>query len=144
MPSQLLPSCFRRGKRPKAAGVVIKKMNPRKPVSNFKRLKERRRELRSTLTTAEAALWKCLQRAQLDGKKFRRQHSIGPYVLDFYALSAGSLSNSTASVTLVFWALKLTSKEPIMSTVLTSAFSASRTDGFSRTSKLCSNQFGRI
>lgn len=36
------------------------------------------------MTTAEAALWKCLQRAQLDGKKFRRQHSIGPYVLDFY------------------------------------------------------------
>lgn len=29
-------------------------------------------------------LWKHLQRSQLNGKKFRRQHSVGPYVLDFY------------------------------------------------------------
>lgn len=47
-------------------------------------LKQRRSELRNALTPAEAVLWKSLQRSQLDGKKFRRQHSIGPYVLDFY------------------------------------------------------------
>jgi very-short-patch-repair endonuclease len=43
-----------------------------------------RRELRAQLTSAEAALWKHLQRSQLDGRKFRRQHGVGPYVLDFY------------------------------------------------------------
>ncbi len=59
-------------------------MNPRKPASNFKQLKGRRTGLRNALTSAEAVLWKSLQRSQLDGKKFRRQHSIGPYVLDFY------------------------------------------------------------
>jgi very-short-patch-repair endonuclease len=36
------------------------------------------------LTTAEAVLWKNLQGSRLDGKKFRRQHSVGKYVLDFY------------------------------------------------------------
>ena len=53
-------------------------------VNNLKRLEGRRRELRSNLTPAEAMLWKALQRSQLQGRKFRRQHSVGPYVLDFY------------------------------------------------------------
>jgi very-short-patch-repair endonuclease len=43
-----------------------------------------RRSLRAQLTTAEAALWRHLQRSQLEGRKFRRQHGVGPYVLDFY------------------------------------------------------------
>ena len=29
-------------------------------------------------------MWKNLQGSRLDGKKFRRQHSVGKYVLDFY------------------------------------------------------------
>ena len=29
-------------------------------------------------------MWSLLKNAQLDGRKFRRQHSAGPYVLDFY------------------------------------------------------------
>ena len=53
-------------------------------IHNVKRLTSRRKALRSELTHAEAALWKCLQRSQLAGKKFRRQHGIGPYVVDFY------------------------------------------------------------
>lgn len=43
-----------------------------------------RRALRAQLTSAEAALWRHFQRSQLDGRKFRRQHSVGRYVLDFY------------------------------------------------------------
>ncbi|WP_022822323.1 endonuclease domain-containing protein [Hymenobacter norwichensis] len=43
-----------------------------------------RRTLRSNLTPAEASLWKALQRSQLAGRKFRRQHGIGPYIVDFY------------------------------------------------------------
>ncbi len=54
---------------------------------NIPALKENRRKLRSNLTPAEAALWKILQRSQLDGRKFRRQHSVGPYILDFYCPS---------------------------------------------------------
>ena len=53
-------------------------------IHNREPLKSRRRELRHSLTPAEASLWKSLQRSQLCGKKFRRQHSVGNYILDFY------------------------------------------------------------
>ena len=53
-------------------------------LDNDKSFKTLRRKLRSNLTPAEAVLWKRLQNRQLAGRKFRRQHSIGPYVLDFY------------------------------------------------------------
>lgn len=36
------------------------------------------------MTEAEIVLWKYLKGFQLDGKKFRRQHSFGNYILDFY------------------------------------------------------------
>ena len=54
------------------------------PVHNIKSLKSTRKALRDSLTPAEAILWKNLQRSQLEGMKFRRQHSIGKYVVDFY------------------------------------------------------------
>ena len=47
-------------------------------------LKERSRVLRRRQTRVEAILWKNLRRRHLEGKKFRRQHSIGPYIVDFY------------------------------------------------------------
>ncbi|HLT47587.1 MAG TPA: endonuclease domain-containing protein [Rubricoccaceae bacterium] len=43
-----------------------------------------RRHLRTHGTPAEAALWTLLRNRQLHGRRFRRQHSVGPYVLDFY------------------------------------------------------------
>ena len=54
------------------------------PIHNRKALKARRRELRHNLTPAEAVLWKAIQRSKLEGRKFRRQHSVGSYILDFY------------------------------------------------------------
>jgi very-short-patch-repair endonuclease len=45
-----------------------------------------RRALRATLTTAERILWARLRRRQLYGFKFRRQHPVGDYVLDFYCV----------------------------------------------------------
>ena len=54
---------------------------------NRKNLKERRKELRNNLTSAEATIWIHLQRKQLGGRKFRRQHSIGNYIVDFYCPS---------------------------------------------------------
>jgi very-short-patch-repair endonuclease len=56
-------------------------------IHNRKYLKYRRKELRSNLTPAEAKLWESIQNSQLDGHKFRRQHSIGNYILDFYCPS---------------------------------------------------------
>ena len=53
-------------------------------VHNVSRLKSRRRELRRELTIAEARLWNHLKNRKLRGRKFRRQDSIGPYILDFH------------------------------------------------------------
>jgi len=52
-------------------------------IHNKKELKQFRRDLRNHLTPAEAKLWTYLQKSQL-GQKFRRQHSVGSYILDFY------------------------------------------------------------
>jgi very-short-patch-repair endonuclease len=43
--------------------------------------------IRKTLTPAEASLWNLLRNSGLDGRKFRRQHSVGKYILDFYCPS---------------------------------------------------------
>ena len=63
----------------------IKKMY--KTEANRKEQKELRKSLRSHSTPAEAALWRALKGSQAGGYKFRRQHGIGPYVMDFYCPS---------------------------------------------------------
>jgi len=50
-------------------------------------LKDRRKELRNNSTPAEKLLWGMLQHSNLGGYKFRRQHSVGAYILDFYCSS---------------------------------------------------------
>ena len=52
-------------------------------IHNRKYLEPFRKDLRSNPTTAEAVLWKALKGKQT-GFKFRRQHSVGDYILDFY------------------------------------------------------------
>jgi very-short-patch-repair endonuclease len=42
------------------------------------------RGLRQTQTDAETRLWSLLRDRRLGGRKFRRQHPIPPYVVDFY------------------------------------------------------------
>lgn len=44
---------------------------------------KRARQLRRKMTLPEVLLWKIL-RTSPDGLKFRRQHPVGRYVLDFY------------------------------------------------------------
>lgn len=51
---------------------------------NRKELESRRKELRNNATQAEELLWYELRNSQLKGRKFRRQHSVGNYILDFY------------------------------------------------------------
>jgi very-short-patch-repair endonuclease len=53
-------------------------------VTNQPELKTFRTRLRKHLSPAEAAFWKVVQGSKLEGRKFRRQQSIGKYVLDFY------------------------------------------------------------
>ena len=47
-------------------------------------LLRRCRELRKNETDAEKLLWSLLRDRQLGNAKFRRQHPLGPFVLDFY------------------------------------------------------------
>ena len=47
-------------------------------------IQEYARELRNRSTEAEQKLWALLRNRQLKGKKFRRQHAIANYVVDFY------------------------------------------------------------
>jgi very-short-patch-repair endonuclease len=54
------------------------------PLRNFPQYKARRKELRNDPTAAEAILWRHLQKRQLLGRKFRRQYSIGRYIVDFF------------------------------------------------------------
>ena len=42
-----------------------------------------RRRLRSEMPDAEFRLWQKLRSGQIAGARFRRQYSIGPYVVDF-------------------------------------------------------------
>jgi very-short-patch-repair endonuclease len=44
---------------------------------------EKRRILRANMTGSEKILWEKIRNKKL-GLKFRRQYSIGPYVVDFY------------------------------------------------------------
>lgn len=53
-------------------------------IHNSINLRDNRKKLRNSLTPAEAKLWTLLKDRQLENRKFRRQHSVGPYVLDFY------------------------------------------------------------
>jgi type I restriction enzyme, R subunit len=50
------------------------------------------------MTTAESALWEALRNRKLLGTKFRRQHQIGDYVVDFYCSEARLVIECDGSV----------------------------------------------
>jgi very-short-patch-repair endonuclease len=52
-------------------------------IFNRKKFKSFRTSLRNGSTSAEATLWGILKSKKLDGRKFRRQHGIGNYIVDF-------------------------------------------------------------
>lgn len=54
---------------------------------NIPYLKDTRKHLRQHMTEAELVLWQVLKGKKLCGRKFRRQHSIGYYIADFYCPS---------------------------------------------------------
>ncbi len=51
-------------------------------------MKGQERHLRKGQTEIEARLWHYIRDRRLKGKKFRRQHPIGAYILDFYCPEA--------------------------------------------------------
>jgi very-short-patch-repair endonuclease len=53
-----------------------------------KHMIRRARDLRQQETSPEDLLWLALRNGQIGGLKFRRQHPIGPYVVDFYCHGA--------------------------------------------------------
>src|SRR5579883_1964365 len=63
---------------------------------------EKRRSLRQRAPATERIVWARLRDRRLGSLKFRRQYSLGPYVLDFYcpalklALEADGLSHESA------------------------------------------------
>src|SRR5262245_66539479 len=65
-------------------------MSPRRSWTNNTRSRNKfRRVLRNSLTAAEVVLWQNLRGSQLLGKKFRRQVSLGRYIVDFYCPERG-------------------------------------------------------
>ena len=59
---------------------------PRLPVPDDVAYRARRSaiDLRRGETESERVLWEALRDRRLRGRKFRRQHAIGPFVVDFY------------------------------------------------------------
>jgi very-short-patch-repair endonuclease len=58
-----------------------------KNMHNLKHILPFRKNLRNNSTSAEAVLWKHLSNRKLVGRKFRRQHSVGNFIIDFYCHS---------------------------------------------------------
>src|SRR3990167_9930713 len=52
-------------------------------IHNSKLLLDRRKDLRRNATNTEKLLWEELRAGKL-GYKFKRQHSVGGYILDFF------------------------------------------------------------
>jgi len=53
-------------------------------IYNRSSMKYRRQVLRRNMPKEEIVLWSRIRRKQIGGYKYRRQYSIGSYVLDFY------------------------------------------------------------
>ena len=49
---------------------------------------EKARDLRRRLTPPEVRLWAELRGGRLAGQRVRRQHPVGPFILDFYCAAA--------------------------------------------------------
>ncbi len=69
---------------PQAGGEVRHRTRWRTPPDLWARLKPLARQMRREPTPTEELLWQRLRGRQLQGLKFRRQHPLERFVLDFY------------------------------------------------------------
>ena len=53
-------------------------------IINTKPQRDKRKKLRKNMTEAETILWSKIRRKQINEYRFRRQVSIGKYIVDFY------------------------------------------------------------
>ncbi len=58
----------------------------KRPGEGVQRFKQKARKLRAKQTSAEAVLWKALRNRQLARWKFRRQHPVDRYIVDFVTI----------------------------------------------------------
>ena len=61
--------------------------DPKHSKSASDHMRARARELGTNSTVPERILWELLRDRRLAGAKFRRQHPVGPYIVDFYCQS---------------------------------------------------------
>jgi len=59
------------------------------PAELWEKLKPVAREMRHAPTEAERVLWQHLRNRRLRGYKFRRQHPVERFIVDFYCSEAG-------------------------------------------------------
>ena len=62
------------------------------------RMTEIARKLRKEQTKSEEILWQALRNRKLDGRKFRRQHPIAPFVVDFFCAEENLIVEVDGSV----------------------------------------------
>lgn len=55
---------------------------------DYRELRRRAKYMRKNMTRAETILWGKLRKRRLLGYKFRRQHILMPYIVDFYCVKA--------------------------------------------------------
>ncbi len=60
-----------------------------KAVASTARSENASTRLRADQSTPEKVLWSHLRNGRLDGFKFRRQHTLGPFVADFFCAKIG-------------------------------------------------------
>lgn len=70
--------------REEGKGEVTKYLISRGPKSGSSKTVPLRRKLRQDMTSAEKLFWAKVASRQLHNLKFRRQHAIGNYIVDFY------------------------------------------------------------
>ncbi|MBF2057606.1 MAG: DUF559 domain-containing protein [Cyanobacterium sp. T60_A2020_053] len=96
LPSPPNPLSRRRGGEDSVKGEIRANFITKEDLSEIvgvkreipRELLEKARELRAKQTSTEVILWECLRRNQLFDFKFRRQHNIGSFIVDFYCHSA--------------------------------------------------------
>ncbi len=69
---------------PPVRGLKVRRGPPGQPRTRSLAVKEAARQLRVQSTRSEKLLWNALRGRRIAGLKFRRQHPLGRFVLDFY------------------------------------------------------------
>ena len=64
----------------------MEKYMPHHPTKLPEHIRAWAREMRGRMTDAEALLWMLLRNRRIAGAKFRRQHPVGRFILDFYCV----------------------------------------------------------